>query len=258
MTSTQCDKPDSISLFSLEKPENSRQPNLFSILDEDTRKDFVSKCTPLTVDPGKPLFFQGDEHTRSYLIEDGLVRTFYVAQNSQEVTLGYWSEGDLIGGPDVLGGGVHVWSATASRRSRVLSISGAALKDLADAHPKVSHWIIDVLRFKLRWLSILFQIHGTNCVEDRLVRILLLLAENYGEPSDAGLVIKYKISQSDLGTLVGASRQWTNKKLQLLRESGLLAFESRQIVLRDVEALHKHAQLLTNGPIAASNELSLS
>ncbi len=248
MTRNQWDKLDDISLFSLEKSKNSRQPNLFAVLDQKTREDFASKCTPLMVDPGKPLLFQGDEHTRSYLIEDGLVRTFYVAQNSQEITQGYWSEGDLIGGPDVLGGGVHVRSATASRRTRVLSISGAALKELADNHPQVSHWIIDVLRFKLRWLSILFQIHGTNCMEDRLVRILLLLADNYGEPTNAGLVIKYKISQADLGTLVGASRQWTNKKLQLLRETGLLAFENRQIILRDPAALRSHAHLLTNGP----------
>lgn len=236
-------KKHGVGLFSSEHVDDGRQPNIFSILDEDIKKDFVSKCSIVTFEPGQSLFFQSDAHTNSYIIEDGLVRTYYIARSSREITLGYWSTGDLIGGPDVLGDGIHVWSATASRSSRVLAISGNALRNLSNAHPIISQWIIDVLRFKLRWLSILFQIHSTYSVEDRLIKILLLLAENYGENTPAGRIIKYKISQSDLGTLVGASRQWTNKKLHLLEQSGLLAIEKRQIILLDTEALRQQIQI---------------
>lgn len=235
---------DDVSARSSHGSEATRQPNLFSILNDEERKAFVTKCAPVTFSPGQFLFVQGNEHAYSYIVEEGLIRTYYVAPTGREITLGYWSTGDLVGGPAVLGGGVHVWSATASRTSKVLSISGPALRQFAASDPKVSEWIIDVLGFKLRWLSILFQIHGTDCVEDRLAKLLLLLAENYGEGSESGTVIKYRISQGDLGTLVGASRQWTNKSLNQLRDKGLLAIENRQIVLRNIAALKKRTQLL--------------
>lgn len=185
---------------------------------------------------------QGYEHVSTYIIENGQVRTYYVAPTGREITLGYWSTGDLIGAPDVLGGGIHVWSATASQKSKLLVISGLALREFAVSHPEVSQWIIDVLGFKLRWMSVLFQILGTDCVEDRLIKLLLLLAENSGESSETGTVIKRRINQKELGTMVGTSRQWTNKTLNHLKDRGLLSFENRQIVLRDPAALRRLIQ----------------
>jgi CRP-like cAMP-binding protein len=230
---------DDVGLLSPALPENSRQPALFSVLDDETRQAFVAKCSRKTFAEGQSLFTQGDRHSYSYIIEDGLVRTYYVAPGGQEITLGYWSQGDLIGGPDVFGGGIHFWSAVASRQCSVLAIRGNALREFAAGHPEMSQWIIDVLRFKLRWLSILFQIHGTERVEDRVVKLLLLLADNFGEETGAGTVIRHRISQSDLGAMVGASRQWTNRTLGRLKAHGLLDLADRQIVLPDLAALRK-------------------
>lgn len=233
---------DDIGLFSRCRSNEGKQTNLFSILDDDTREIFVSKCIPRTFQPGQSIFMQGYEHVSTYIIENGQVRTYYVAPTGREITLGYWSTGDLIGAPDVLGGGIHVWSATASQKSKLLVISGLALREFAVSHPEVSQWIIDVLGFKLRWMSVLFQILGTDCVEDRLIKLLLLLAENSGESSETGTVIKRRINQKELGTMVGTSRQWTNKTLNHLKDRGLLSFENRQIVLRDPAALRRLIQ----------------
>ncbi len=96
---------------------------------------------------------------------------------------------------------------------------------------------MDVLCFKLHWLSILFQVHGTEQVQHRLVKLLLMLGDIYGEDGPEGTVIKHSITQSNLASLVGASRQWTNKVLANLNARGLIATRDRHIALCDLAGL---------------------
>lgn len=216
----------------------TQSPGFFSILNAENKDAFLRRCRRIPLDPGQTLFLQGIEHSYTYIIQSGLIRTFYVSEAGREVTLGYWSSGDLVGGPGLFGGGRHVWSAAANRRSEVLAISGADLRKFADADSHMMSWIINVLEFKLRWLSILFQIHGTEHVHHRLAKLLLMLGDIYGEEIDGEIVIKHRISQTDLATLVGASRQWTNKALARLRDEGFIGMQGRRISLRDRQSLH--------------------
>ena len=196
-----------------------------------------ARCRLNTVRAGQTIFQQGAPHTSSHIVQEGLVRTYYTAATGREITLAYWSEGDLIGGPNFLGGGHHIWNATAVGSGRVLTISDLDLRQLAESDPDILRWLTDILSFKLRWLSILFQIHGTESVRQRLAKLLLMLAEIYGEPDGSGLVIKHQISQSNLATLAGASRQWTNRTLGELRDDGLLEISNRRIRILDLDRL---------------------
>jgi CRP/FNR family cyclic AMP-dependent transcriptional regulator len=212
-------------------------PGFFSILNSESNAEFLRSSSRMTLRPGESLFLQESEHSNTFIIQSGLIRTFYVSEAGREVTLGYWSAGDIVGGPSLFGGGQHVWSAVANRQSEVFAISGPNLRKLAESDIKLMNWIIKVLEFKLRWLSVLFQIHGTENVQDRLAKLLLMMGDIYGDEVDGDIVIKHHISQTDLSTLVGASRQWTNNALSKLRDDGVIAMDGRRILLRDPKAL---------------------
>ena len=218
-------------------PPGSRPPAFNSSLDAETGAEFARIAIRKRMRPGESLFVQQSPHTHSYIIQSGLIRTFYVSEAGREVTLGYWGTGDSVGGPALCGGGAHVWSAVANRESEVLAITGPVLANLAQSNMKVMNWIVNALEFKLRWLSILFQIHGTERVQDRLAKLLLMMADLYGEEVDGDVVISHQINQTDLATLVGASRQWTNKALARLREAGVISIEGSRILLLDSKAL---------------------
>ena len=216
---------------------NSRQRSLFSILNSKTRHALMERCKFIQFDPDQQIFMQGAKHEYSYIIKSGAVRTYYVADTGREITLGHWSEGDFIGGPSVFGGGHHVWSANATKHSEVLAITGSELQDFATLHAHVYPWIVDVLSFKLHWLSILFQIHGTENAQQRLIKLLIMLGEFFGKPGPDGIVIEPRISQRDLATLLGVSRQWTNRTLTHLRKIGFVAIRDRRFVIQDLDGL---------------------
>ena len=208
-------------------------------LPEPSGERLLTCCRELSVPAGRPLFDQGSLHTCTYILQEGLVRTYYTAATGREVTLAYWSEGDLVGGPNFFGGGYHIWSGTAIRDSRALCVADEDLKRLCVEDPDILFWVAEAMAFKLRWLSILFQLHGTETVCQRLAKLLVMLSDIYGETdSDGGVVIKYKINQGELATLVGASRQWTNKTLNELQQMGLLTLANRQIRILDLGGLN--------------------
>ena len=217
--------------------DNSRKRSLFSILNDKTRQAFIERCKLVQFEPGQAIFVQGAKHEYSYIIESGAVRTYYVADSGREITLGHWSQGDLVGGPSVFGGGYHVWSAVATKQSKVLAITGPELQDFAALHAHVYPWIVDVLSFKLRWLSVLFQIHGTEHAQQRLIKLLIMLGDFFGNTEPDGIVIEPRISQQDLATLLGVSRQWTNRTLIHLRNIGFVTMRDRRFVIQNVGGL---------------------
>jgi CRP-like cAMP-binding protein len=71
----------------------------------------------------------------------------------------------------------------------------------------------------------------------RLAKRLVALAVGYGRETPDGIRIALKLSQSDLGRLLGATREAVNKQLHALIEEKLIALDGRTIVVREMQAL---------------------
>jgi CRP-like cAMP-binding protein len=67
--------------------------------------------------------------------------------------------------------------------------------------------------------------------------VLLRLADEYGKPGKDGTRIEVKLSQKDLATLVGASREKVNRQLRQWEQDGVLGKEGGCLLLRDAAAL---------------------
>ena len=85
----------------------------------------------LAIGPGENVFTQGERHNGIFLIEQGRVRTYYIGPSGKELTLAYWTPGHFVGGPEVFGGGVHMWSAVTMEQTRLAHLPGHAVRHLA-------------------------------------------------------------------------------------------------------------------------------
>jgi len=199
---------------------------------------FQAHSTRCTFSTGEQLFLQGEPSRKAFLITRGLVRTYYTSSVGKEITMAYWSPGDIVGGPYFFGGGVaHVWSARAIEESEALEIHCSDLEAIAAKHPSIGHWLTDVLAFKLHWVSSLLQALGTGSVTVRLAHLVLQLTELYGVQQEDCVAIKYRFTQEDLANMVGATRQRVNMILRYFVSEGVLSVGHHQIVVRNKEAL---------------------
>ncbi|MBN8915482.1 MAG: Crp/Fnr family transcriptional regulator [Rhizobiales bacterium] len=186
---------------------------------------------------GEPLFRQGERHDGIVVIEDGQIRSFYVAPSGREITLAYWSKGHFVGGPDVFGGGTHMWAATAMRPSRLMFLPGAGLRQLARQVPDLAIGIIDALVFKARCYSAFAQMLGTRSVAQRLVQLLQHLTQTYGVKDERGILIAAAFTHADLAALIGATRQWVTVQLGRMQQEGILTNRRGLMVILKPEAL---------------------
>ena len=71
----------------------------------------------------------------------------------------------------------------------------------------------------------------------RLARALLQLAETDGITVPRGRRLNVKLSQSDLGTLIGASRERISRQLAIWQRDGLLSHEAGIVTIHRMDDL---------------------
>lgn len=194
-------------------------------------------ASSIEVDAGECIFAQGDQHRGIFLIESGQVRIYYAGPSGKEITLAYWTPGHFIGGPEVFGGGLHVWSATATERSRLSYLPGAKIRYLAETVPAVALAIIDGLVSKGRCYSALVQMLGTRSVTERLAQLLVILASVDGQSDNGRMIVDRRITHEQLAMIVGSTRQWVTSTLARFQRSGHITVTRNAIEIDDPDGL---------------------
>jgi len=226
------------------------QLDLFSELAPEERDAFLSRCTRQHFESGVNLFSQDEPYTRSYLIRSGMVRTYYVSPSGKEITIAHWSDGAMVGGPNVFREQrLHIWSAQAVTEVVAEQIRGQDLEELSMRIPRLAHYLIETLSYKLYWVSVLLQTFGTQSVRARVAHLLLQLAELYGEEEPAGTLIAQQFSHEDLGRMVGATRSWVTLALKRLKDEGIIKTVGRDTYILSVDRLRKAAQGRVSAPL---------
>ncbi|MGI9385583.1 MAG: Crp/Fnr family transcriptional regulator [Methyloligellaceae bacterium] len=224
-------RPSLFDILELRGP-TGRQPNILGHMDDAERKRVLAKSRSLTLQPKTMLFRQGEWHEGIYIIESGLFRTFYTSAAGREITLAYWLPGNFVGGPDVFGDNIHMWSGMAVRETKLMAIKGTDLRALMAEIPALGIGMAEALVFKGRCFSSVIQMLGTRSVSERLSQLLLMLIDVHGHPDGAGgIAIMRQFTHEDLANMVGASRQWVTTTLDRLQRDGIVRIRKRQVVV---------------------------
>lgn len=222
--------PDSVLLFEAFPPLTG-VPDVLDGLTELELKRVTKAGIAIPFAPGDVLFQQGAPHEGIFIIRHGIVRSFYVAPNGREITLAHWTPGNFVGGPEIFGGGVHMWSGTAETDGHAIRLPGEAVIALMREIPRFSIGLVQGLAFKGKCYSTLLQMLGTRSVVERLAQVLLNLADLRGIERDGRITIEPALSHEALAGLVGATRQWVSISLDRFRKRGLIAVDRRQLVI---------------------------
>jgi CRP/FNR family cyclic AMP-dependent transcriptional regulator len=212
-------------------------PPLFQALSLHERELVLSHGRRRVLNRGQTLFSQGATHEGIYLIESGQIRVFYNAPSGREITLAYWHPGNFVGGPDIFGTSVHLWSGIATNYSSVVQLPGKVLRNLVMQIPALGIGLIEGLAFKGKCYSALAQMLGTRSVTERLAHLLLHLVDAYGIKEPDGTLIGAAFTHADLAHMIGGTRQWVTINLKRLQEQGIVMCRKSQIIVRRPDAL---------------------
>lgn len=230
------DNPSAIYLSEYLMGLNEGSTFLSNLADEDLAT--VRKLgTKVTVQKGQNLFFQGDKHNGVWIVESGRMRSYYTGPSGREITLAYWTPGHFVGGPEVFGGGLHIWSGDAMEQTELLFLSGATMKRLVREIPDIAIAVIDGLVYKGKCYSALIQMLGTRSVSERLEQLLVILASSQGIHDNDEIIIERTITFEQIATIVGATRQWVTQSFEKLQKRGIVTVTRKDIRIKNLDSL---------------------
>jgi CRP-like cAMP-binding protein len=190
---------------------------------------------------GQSLFTEGDHAERVFVIERGSVLISCSTEAGREIVLGLRGAGDVIGELSTLDDEPRSATALALDEVEATVAAGSvlrqALEDVDAANELIrllARRLRDADRKRLEFASL-----------DTLGRVawrLLELGERFGRDTDEGIAIDLPISQEQLASWCGSSRESTVKALAALRSLGSISTARRRVVIRDRDALRRHAQ----------------
>lgn len=220
----------------LDRPAR-RPPDILARLGARDLSLVMARARRLTLVPKQILFFQGEPHRAIYIIRAGVVRTYYTSASGREITLAYWQPGDFVGGPDVFGESLHMWSGVTVGETQVVELLGSDIRKLVKKIPDLAVGLLEALVYKGKCFSSLIQLLGTRSIAERLSQLLLALGANYGVPVADGVAIAAQLTHEDLAHMVGASRQWVTTTLDRLQRRDIVRIRKRQVIIRRPDML---------------------
>jgi CRP-like cAMP-binding protein len=189
---------------------------------------------------GQALFTEGDLADRVFVIDGGWVIITSIAPGGREIVLGLRGPGDVIGDLSALDGAPRSATAIAAGDVEATVAPGSALlRALND--PATAMELLRVLASRLRDADRKRLEFAALDTLGRVAWRLQELGERFGEDTADGIEIELPLSQEQLASWCGASREATVKALAALRALGCISTGRRSVLIRDAQALRRHA-----------------
>jgi len=210
---------------------------LFQALQPSDIDLILARTTVRRVARGDVVLRRGDDNGGMVVIMAGRVRVSVISEDGKEVTLSVLGLGEVLGEMSLLDGEPCSADVTAQEDCTLLVIERSQFLGILRANSALCLHLMGLLSRRLRRANAALEDMALLDLPARLGRLLARLATDYGVPVRAGTRIEVKLSQKDLSTLVGASREKVNRQIRQWEEDGVLSKDSGRMVVVDTQAL---------------------
>jgi CRP-like cAMP-binding protein len=152
--------------------------------------------------------------------------------------------GVLFGEIALLDGQPRTGDAVAIEDTELLVVDRNRFMPFLKENPEIQARLLAVLCRRLRQTSEHLEDALMRDARSRVARGLLRLAEAFGKPERDGIRLDIKLSQQQIGNLIGISRESINKHLGDWVRAGHMVMEGGLITIRDRGALESIADFL--------------
>jgi CRP-like cAMP-binding protein len=182
---------------------------------------------------GEVIFHQGDVGTALYIVRKGEVAIRLSSSEGKEVILALLGRGEAFGELALLDGEPRSTDAVAREESSLLCLQREDFRSFLQERPQVTMDLLAVLSRMVRRVTQLVHDSAFLDARARLARVLLGLARTQEQPGQSGPVVIPRLTQAELASLCGLTRESANKWLRYYAREGVLTYEGGQLTLLD-------------------------
>jgi CRP/FNR family cyclic AMP-dependent transcriptional regulator len=190
---------------------------------------------------GAALFHERQLSDRVMILLEGRVKIASASEDGREAVLAFRGPGEVLGELSAIDGQPRSASVIAVDPVRALVVPAGDFRHFLERTPRATLWLLTRVISRLREADRKRVEFGTSDTIGRVAARLVELAERYGRPSEHGVRIDLPITQEELASWVGSSREGVNKALHTLRGLHWVETERRSLTVLDLEALRRRA-----------------
>ncbi|MCH7880632.1 MAG: Crp/Fnr family transcriptional regulator [Proteobacteria bacterium] len=206
--------------------ETLSSTTLFSGMEPDDIEVVASQTVIKKFPKNTVIVGQGDETDSLYIIVQGKVDVFLHNDKGKEIIINTLGECETFGELAPLGGIPRQASIITTEDSIFGIISRQVFVDTLLAKPSISMRIIDLLISRIQDLTEEVSSLALEDVYNRVVRVLYKHAAEVGEK-----LITEKLTQQDIASRVGATREMVHRILKELKTGGYISIEGKHITI---------------------------
>lgn len=215
-----------------------KQTPLFANISDVELQTIAQDIVLRHYEQGDIIFREGDPGQLLYLIKSGQVRIYVNAVDGSETSVILFARpGEIFGELAVIDGLPRSATAVAMGKTVLYTMNREQFRQHMRRHPRLALNFMQELSMRVRYNTQQMDSLASLDVAQRLARKLMELAQNYGRADAQGVRINLTLTQSDLASLVGATRESINKSLRDFRENEWIIVDHGHITILDPEAL---------------------
>jgi CRP/FNR family cyclic AMP-dependent transcriptional regulator len=216
-----------------------REVELFKEMTLDQISQLEGSLSRRVLASGTLLMSVEQPGTALYVILEGSVKVFLNRDDGSEVIVSLLGPGHTVGEMSVFLGNNRSANAVTMERTTVLCMSGGDFELCLKRLPQLSFNLNRLLSRRLRLANQQILALSSLDVAGRVAREILAFAEQYGRDEERGRVrIPLRLTQSDLASIIGTSRERVNQVMVRFKERGYLSVDrAYHITVHDRAAL---------------------
>jgi CRP/FNR family cyclic AMP-dependent transcriptional regulator len=202
--------------------------HLLGRLPREVARKLLLGDRPLRLREGEILFERGDTGDGCYWLRRGVLAVYVASLTGEQRILAILGQDAIVGELAMIDGLPRSASVRALKDCELSFVSRVAFTDMLRRHPELSSEIVTTLASRLRQTDEDMVASSFQTVPARVARALLQYARHLGEESASGRVlIRHRITQSDLAALAGVARESVSRTLIKWQRQKILEGSSR-------------------------------
>ncbi|MFJ7724544.1 Crp/Fnr family transcriptional regulator [Neobacillus sp. NPDC097160] len=198
---------------------------------------FKQKGTLKSYPKGTCLFMEDQPLSDVYFILAGRIRAYLLSPSGEERHLFVVGAKSLIGECNVWTTKIYPYSAAASTNIEVIRIPRAIFQETVRASPSLFEHALQSMSQKQNALLVQTQLMSFSKIEERVMFVLVQLAETFGERTGDCVFITIPFTHLELSQVVGSSRVSVSNVMLSLQEKGIVSKVNKQYLIHSMDAL---------------------
>lgn len=174
-----------------------------------------------------------------YILLSGTVKIHVEQADGADVIIAFGGPGDIEGEMSLLDDVARSANIVTQEETTVLWVDRMTFQECLRTIPPMNYNLLRILSGRLRVANERIQALCTLDVYGRVARQILAFARQYGRRTPGGdILIPIRLTQSDIASLVGATRERVNQVITVYKRRRLISVDrSYHITVHDVDTL---------------------